>query len=283
MNWPENPNDVDLDLVCIESWNNGNWVITGPDGHFEYEPGEYIFKDRVKCLETLEAYLGCQVIMGHEFNDLDNGGGYWHTVRKRNSPRPPPPYIPPTLSLNIEGLLIDGSPVVDTAESAQYGYRGLVLDRPGGLRVLWDVPDHNDEGEKFRYYITSITGGSGLDLSLRAGRNRAVDWMAERLGLPNLMPTSPLFGALGEGRWRLTVFPGVDIDFVPAPEATDANATFVAPGLAKLPNMNSTDPETFADGTFVGDGLAIKAIVEWMADTDLTSMVRTALGGMIEA
>lgn len=281
MKWPENPNDVDLELVCIESWNDGSWVITGPEGHFEYEPGEYIFKDRVTCLETLEAYLGFQVIMDTEFNELDGGYGYWHAVRKRNNPRPPPPYIPPTLAWDIEGLLVEGSPVVDTSRSAQYGYRGLVLDRPGGLRVIWDVPDHHDEGEKFRYYITSITAGSGLDLSLRAGRNRAVDWVAERLGASNVLPTSPVFAAMGEGRWRLSILPDMAVHFVPEPEATspDADATFVVPALTTLPNMNTIESATFDDGTFTGDALAIKAIVEWMVTRGMVDIVREAMGG----
>ena len=281
-NWSK---DVDLSLVTIENHNEGDlWLINGPQGYLEREHGEPAFETRVGALEALEEHLGFQIIMGHEFNDLDGDIGFWHTIERRQTPRPPPPTIPPTLDWQIEGLLLEGSPVVDTANSAQYGYRGMVLNRPGGLRVLWDPPQkHDDDADTFRYYITSMTMQSGLDLSLRAGRNRAVDWLCDRLGIRNMMPTSPVFGGMGDGVWQLLIFPNVTINFSAEEMENPSRAvsTFHVAELGSLGDQNQLPglegENQFEDGTFIMDALAIKAIVEWASQKDMAELVREAL------
>lgn len=228
------------------------WTAMGPEGEIG------CFNDRIEALTATADVMSLpldMVDMGDTFHDLPDGD-CWMTVTERAEPYKPP-YIPPTLDWQIEGLIEEGSPVVDTSESAQWGWRGTALNRPGGLRVCWTIPGKTDG--TFRWSITSITFGSGLDLSLRAGRNRAVDWLCERLGIANRMPTSPVFSAVGGGRWRLNIFPDTTVNFDPAPGDEESDV-FIVPALAEI----AAPDEQFGDGTFIVDAEAIKAIVEWV-------------------
>ena len=186
--------------------------------------------------------------------------------------RPWPPYIPPYLHWKIPGLLQEGSPVVDTSKSAQWGYRGTVLVYNYSLHVFWHIPAVDREEPTDAWMMTSITGGSGLNLSLRRGRDRAVEWVAERVldhaNIDNRYATAPWFTPRQhitprERGWHLQIIPGVAVEFaaVPASRNPGSVALFVVPGL-----VDCESPHRFDDGGRVVDAMALKTIVEWVVD-----------------
>lgn len=119
----------------------------GPEGEIG------CFNDRIEALTATADVMSLpldMVDMGDTFHDLPDGD-CWMTVTERAEPYKPP-YIPPTLDWQIEGLIEEGSPVVDTSESAQWGWRGHcaqsawraagLLDHPRQDRRHFPVVDH---------------------------------------------------------------------------------------------------------------------------------------------
>jgi hypothetical protein len=79
--------------------------------------------------------------------------------------------IPPLL-WSIPDLLCPGAPVVETGESGLRGARGTVVRKePGlaGLRVWWETVAPS--------MVTSLTGGTALDVEHPLGRAVAVEWL----------------------------------------------------------------------------------------------------------
>ena len=260
-------------------WATGSspeWVAMGPGGAIGG------FDDRIDALAAVAEALHLDVShmeMGHlrEEGAGSRAESYWASVTPRDKPYEPP-HIPPTLDWRIPDLLQEGSPVVDTGVSAQWGYRGTIIDRGDGLRVNWAYPPQHAEGSS-PYMVTSITGGTGLDLSLRRGRNRAVDWIVEcvceHVQIDNRAATTPAFEAFSD-QWRIQIIPGVSVEFAagtPALRQAGSVAVILVPALGSLATTwdfrtspcNTTGPQLkFDDGGQVEDALAIKAIVEWV-------------------
>lgn len=195
------------------------------------------------------------------------------------------------MSWRVKGLLKDGSPLMDIGASAQTGYVGTAIIRDDdNPRSCWDYP--KEDGSR-TYMITSMTWGASLNLMVREGRNRAVDYICEKMGLHmNEVSTTHLFASSRRAnRWKIVAAPFGLIHFEPPPKFVPDDppgalsgmqlkftGRFGEPkstdegiykklhidGLAALDNAN--DDRRLPDGSRLVDALAVGIIATHFAD-----------------